>query len=167
MKKLLFTITLLFLSCGETKTSNECDEKPDYFLLRPEVEKAYGYSHAVKICNQIKVSGAVSMDQNGSPTAIGDMKQQMINCYKDLKKILDHYGSSFEDVVVENIFTTDMPAFLEVSSYRNEIYKNSFPTGSWLGVNQLALPGFLIEIELEVHLNGNKSEEIYPDQDND
>ena len=145
MKKLLFTITLLFLSCGETKTSNECDEKPDYFLLRPEVEKAYGYSHAVKICNQIKVSGAVSMDQNGSPTAIGDMKQQMINCYKDLKKILDHYDSSFEDVVVENIFTT----------------------GSWLGVNQLALPGFLIEIELEVHLNGNKSEEIYPDQDND
>ena len=167
MKKLLFTITLLFLSCGETKTSNECDEKPDYFLLRPEVEKAYGYSHAVKICNQIKVSGAVSMDQTGSPTAIGNMKQQMINCYKDLKKILDHYGSSFEDVVVENIFTTDMPAFLEVSSYRNEIYKNSFPTGSWLGVNQLALPGFLIEIELEVHLNGNKSEEIYPDQDND
>ena len=167
MKKLLFTITLLFLSCGETKTSNECDEKPDYFLLRPEVEKAYGYSHAVKICNQIKVSGAVSMDQNGSPTAIGDMKQQMINCYKDLKKILDHYDSSFEDVVVENIFTTDMAAFLEVSSYRNEIYKNSFQTGSWLGVNQLALPGFLIEIELEVHLNGNKSEEIYPDQDND
>ena len=167
MKKLLFTITLLFLSCGETKTSNECDEKPDYFLLRPEVEKAYGYSHAVKICNQIKVSGAVSMDQTGSPPAIGNMKQQMINCYKDLKKILDHYDSSFEDVVVENIFTTDMPAFLEVSSYRNEIYKNSFPTGSWLGVNQLALPGFLIEIELEVHLNGNKSEEIYPDQDND
>ena len=107
------------------------------------------------------------MDQTGSPTAIGDMKQQMINCYNDLKKILDHYGSSFEDVVVENIFTTNMPAFLEVSSYRNEIYKNNFPTGSWLGVNELALPGFLIEIELEVHLDGNKSEEIYPDQDND
>jgi len=167
MKNLLFTSILLFLSCGEIKTSNECDEEPDYFLLRPEVEKAYGYSHAVKICNQIKVSGAVSMDQTGSPTAIGDMKQQMINCYNDLKKILDHYGSSFEDVVVENIFTTNMPAFLEVSSYRNEIYKNNFPTGSWLGVNELALPGFLIEIELEVHLDGNKSEEIYPDQDND
>ena len=87
MKKSLFTIILLFLSCGEIKTSNECDEEPDYFLLRPEVEEAYGYSHAVKICNQIKVSGAVSMDQTGSPTAIGDMKQQMINCYNDLKKI--------------------------------------------------------------------------------
>ena len=167
MKKLLFAVTFLLVSCVETKKSNECNEEPDYFLLRPEVEKAYGYSHAVKICNQIKVSGAVSMNETGTPTAIGDMKQQMINCYADLKKILDHYGSSFEDVVVENIFTTDMPAFLEVSSYRNEIYKNNFPTGSWLGVNELALPGFLIEIELEVHLDGNKSEEIYADQDND
>ena len=55
MKKLLFAVTLLLVSCGEIKTSNECDEEPDYFLLRPEVENAYGYSHAVKICNQIKV----------------------------------------------------------------------------------------------------------------
>ena len=167
MKKLLFLVTLLFISCAETKNSNECDEEADYFLLRPEVEKAYGYSHAVKICNQIKISGAVSMDDSGTPTAIGDMKQQMVNCYADLKKVLDHYNASFEDVVVENVFTTDMPAFLNVSSYRNKIYKGDFPTGSWLGVKELALPEFLIEIELEVHLNENENEEIYPDQDND
>ena len=29
-------------------------ETPEYFNLRPEVEKAYGYSHAVKIGNDIK-----------------------------------------------------------------------------------------------------------------
>tara|TARA_R110002111_G_scaffold51015_3_gene89504 strand:+ start:1339 stop:1476 length:138 start_codon:yes stop_codon:yes gene_type:complete len=44
-----------------------------------------------------------------------------------------------------------MPKFLEVAAYRNEIYKKQFPTGSWLGVKELALPEFLIEIELEVH----------------
>ena len=42
-----------------------------------------------------------------------------------------------------------MAKFLEVSAYRNEIYKNNFPTGSWLGVKELAFPEFLIEIELE------------------
>ncbi|RYY66063.1 MAG: RidA family protein, partial [Chitinophagaceae bacterium] len=26
-----------------------------------------------------------------------------------------------------------------------------YPTGSWLGIKELALPGLLIEIELEVH----------------
>ena len=66
---------------------NECDGSPEYFLLRPEIEKT-GYSHAVKICNQIKISGAVSMDENANPTAVGDIEQQMKNCYKDLKKNL-------------------------------------------------------------------------------
>jgi 2-iminobutanoate/2-iminopropanoate deaminase len=126
-------------------------EKPEFFNLRPEVEKAYGYSHAVKIGNSIKVSGAVSMDDEGAPTAVGDFLQQMKNCYSDLDKVLKHYGCSFDDVVVENVFTTDMPAFLEHAGYRNSIYTQHFPTGSWLEVKGLALPEFLIEIELEVH----------------
>ena len=126
-------------------------DKPDYFLLRPEIEKAFGYSHAVKIGNSIKISGAVSMDNEGNPTAVGDLEQQMKNCYRDLEKILHHYGCTFNDVVVENIFTTNMPLFLEKSVYRSEIYKNHFPTGTWLGVKELAFPDFLIEIELEVY----------------
>ncbi len=127
------------------------NQKPDYFLLRPEVEKAYGYSHAVKIGNNLKISGAVSMDDEGNPIAVGDFEQQMKNCYSDLEKVLKHYGCNFDDVVVENVFTTNMPKFLEVSGYRTEIYKKQFPTGSWLGVKELALPEFLIEIELEAH----------------
>ena len=127
------------------------NETPDYFLLRPEVEKAYGYSHAVKIGNSIKISGAVSMDDEGNPTAVGDLEQQMKNCYADLDKILKHYGCTFDDVVVENVFTTDMAKFLEFAGNRTEIYKKQFPTGSWLGVKELAIPEFMIEIELEVH----------------
>ncbi len=130
-------------------------EKPEYFNLRPEVEKAYGYSHAVKIGNSIKVSGAVSMDDEGAPTAIGDLLLQMKNCYSDLEKVLKHYGCNFDDVVVENVFTTDMPAFLEHAGYRNSIYTQHFPTGTWLEVKGLALPEFLIEIELEVHIENN------------
>lgn len=127
-------------------------EKPQYFNLRPEVEKGtYGYSHAVKIGNSIKVSGAVSMDDEGAPTAVGDFLQQMKNCYSDLEKVLKHYGCNFDDVVAENVFTTDMHAFLEHADYRNSIYTKQFPTGSWLEVKGLALPEFMIEIKLEVH----------------
>tara|TARA_R110000868_G_scaffold22410_2_gene91958 strand:+ start:1019 stop:1525 length:507 start_codon:yes stop_codon:yes gene_type:complete len=163
-RKFTIGIILLFLigislNCKEKTAVEAMDqlaitvekEIPEYFLLRPEVEKAYGYSHAVKIGNEIKVSGAVSMDDEGNPTGIGDMEQQMKNCYSDLEKVLSHYGCTFDDVVVENVFTTNMPKFLEVAAYRNEIYKKQFPTGSWLGVKELALPEFLIEIELEVH----------------
>jgi len=127
-------------------------ETPEYFNLRPEVEKAYGYSHAVKIGNDIKISGAVSMDDKGNLTAPGSMDQQMKNCYADLEKILKHYGCTFDDVVVENVFTTNMAEFINVSAYRNSVYKKQFPTGTWLEVKGLALPGQLIEIDMEVHL---------------
>lgn len=126
-------------------------EVPEYFLLRPEVENAYGYAHAVKIGNTIKVSGAVSMDGQGNPTAVGDLEQQMKNNYADLEKVLAHFGYTFDDVVAENIYTTDMAGFLEVAGYRNSIYTNHFPTGTWLEVKGLALPEFMIEIEIEAH----------------
>ncbi len=147
---------LLFSGCrnsGKTTVAvNPTDtDTAEYFLLRPEVEKTFGYSHAVKIGNDLKISGAVSMDDKGNPTALGNMEQQMKNCYSDLEKILQHYGYSFDDVVVENVFTTNMAEFLNVSSYRSSIYKKQFPTGTWLEVKGLALPGLLIEIDMEAH----------------
>ena len=126
-------------------------ETREYFLLRPEVEKTYGYSHAVRIGDDIKISGAVSMDDQGNPTAVGDLEQQMKNAYSDLEKVLNHYGYTFDDVTVENVFTTDMARFLEVAGYRSSIYTKQYPTGTWLEVKGLALPEFMIEIELEAH----------------
>lgn len=155
---LFIALAFTIQSCEQKQETKEAEEeviveseKPEYFLLRPEVEKAYGYSHAVKIGNSIKISGAVSMDDEGNPTAVGNIEQQMKNCYVDLEKILEHYGCTFDDVIVENIFTTDMAQMLEKSAYRAEIYKNGFPTGTWLEVKGLALPEFMVEIELEVH----------------
>ncbi len=124
---------------------------PEFYQLRPEVEKAAGYTHAVKIGNTIRIAGAVSMDDDGNPTAVGDMGQQIKNCYADLAKILEHYDCTFDDVVVENIFTTNMPLFLENAAYRNEIYTKQFPAGTWLGVKELVIPEFMIEIEWEVY----------------
>lgn len=158
----LFLIVTLAASCISLQGCKEVEkeikeevvlevEKPEYFNLRPETEKAYGYTHAIKIGNDIKISGAVSMDDSGNPTAVGDFEQQMKNCYSDLEKILKHYGYSFENVIVENIYTTNMPLLLEYGAYRGTIYNNNFPTGSWIGVKELALPEFMIEIEMEAH----------------
>jgi enamine deaminase RidA (YjgF/YER057c/UK114 family) len=138
------------LRCGQQHEPAQT-ETHEYFNLRPKVEKEYGYSHAVRIGDDLKISGAVSMDDSGNLTAAGNMEQQMKNCYSDLEKILGHYGYTFDDVVVENVFTTNMADFINVSTYRNSVYKKQFPTGTWLEVNGLALPGQLIEIDMEAH----------------
>ena len=138
-------------STAQTPAPPVRNEAPEWFLLRPEVEKAFGYAHAVRIGDDIKVSGAVSMDDKGTPTAVGDLEQQMKNAYSDLEKVLAHYGCTFDHVIVENVYTTNMAAFLKASTYRSSVYKKQFPTGTWLEVKGLALPEFMIEIDLEAH----------------
>jgi len=127
--------------------------EPEFFQLRQaEIEDGFGYSFAVKTGNLIKASGAVSMDESGTPIAVGDYRKQMENCYTDIKKMLDHYNCTFDDVIVENIFTTDMPQFLENAEFRKSLYQNHYPKSTWLGVKTLALPEFMIEIEVEVYV---------------
>lgn len=126
-------------------------EVPEYFNLRPKLEKDYGYTHAVRIGDHLKISGAVSMNDTGHIVAPGDMAQQMKNCYSDLEKILLHYGYSYDDVYAENIYTTNMADFIKASGFRNTIYKKQFPTGTWLEVKGLAVEGQLIEIDMEAH----------------
>jgi len=156
-----FFISLFFLSsCNSTDNSKATENKevkaaqpeaPEYFNLRPKLEKEYGYSHAVKIGDDLKISGAVSMNDSGVIVAPGNMEQQMKNCYSDLEKILQHYGYTYDDVVAENIYTTNMAEFIKVSGFRNSIYKKQFPTGTWLEVKGLAVSGQLIEIDMEAH----------------
>ena len=150
----------LLTSCNNPDTSNMIAGKeikgiqsdtPKYFNLRPKLEKEYGYTHAVRIGDDLKISGAVSMNDSGMIVAPGNMEQQMKNCYSDLEKILQHYGYNVDDVVAENIYTTNMAEFIKVSGFRNSIYKKQFPTGTWLEVKGLAVAGQLIEIDMEAH----------------
>ena len=156
---LLISFSILS-SCNNTDSSKAATEKetmatqtdtPEYFNLRPKLEKEYGYSHAVKIGDDLKISGAVSMNDSGIIVAPGNMEQQMKNCYGDLEKILQHYGYTFDDVVAENIYTTNIADFIKVAGFRNSIYKKQFPTGTWLEVKALAVTGQLIEIDMEAH----------------
>lgn len=128
---------------------NGQSEAPEYFNLRPKLEKEYGYSHAVRFGNDLKISGAVSMNDAGIIIGAGNMELQMKNCYSDLYKVLKHYGYSYDDVFAENIYTTNMKDFIKVSGFRNTLYKKQFPTGTWLEVKGLALTDQLIEIDME------------------
>ena len=155
----VFGVYSLFLisSCHEApapaasqpeKTAAAADT-PVYYLFRPEVEMQYGYSHAVLLGDHLVISGAVSMDDKGVIVGAGNMELQMKNCYSDLIKILQHFGYTIDDVYKENIYTTNMKDFINVSGYRNSLYKKNFPTGTWLEVKGLALDGQLIEIDME------------------
>ena len=60
---ILTSILLCMTSCAGNEEQKEIEKEvvmkrdtAEYFLLRPGVEKAYGYSHAVKIGDEIRIS---------------------------------------------------------------------------------------------------------------
>lgn len=144
-------LVLVLVAIGATgrRSAAGGPEAPDHFELRPEVEQAYGHARAARIGDGIKISGAMSMDGDGNLVAAGNLEQQMKSCHADLQEALAHYGCTIDDLVVENVNTTDMAGFIAVSGYRNTIYRKQFPTGTWLEVKGLALPGQSIEIDME------------------
>jgi len=116
-------------------------------------EKDFGFSQAVLIDKTMYISGSVAADQNGRLVAPGDMAGQMRAAYSNIQRTLAAHGAAFDEVVKETIYTTDMDAMLKASDLRFEYYdKERLPTTSWVQVQRLVDPGFLVQIEVVAEL---------------
>lgn len=116
-------------------------------------EKDFGYSQAVLIDKTLYVSGTVAVDANGNLVAPGDMAGQMRAAYTNIRRTLAAHGAGFQEVVKETIYTTNMDGLLKASDLRFEYYdKERLPTASWVQVQRLVDPGFLVEIEVIAEL---------------
>jgi len=116
-------------------------------------EKDFGYSQAVLIDKTLYLSGSVSADQAGRLVAPGDMAGQMRAVYSNIRRTLAAHGAGFEQVVKETIYTTDMDSLLKAADLRFEFYdKERLPASTWVQVQRLVDPGFLVEIEVVAEL---------------
>jgi 2-iminobutanoate/2-iminopropanoate deaminase len=77
-----------------------------------------GYSEAVKVGNVLYISGKVAREVN---------EEGIKRVYTALEQALKHYGLTFQYVVKENLYTTDMEAMKKYNYVRKEFYKNDFP----------------------------------------
>jgi 2-iminobutanoate/2-iminopropanoate deaminase len=122
------------------------------FHLNP-YEKDFGYSQAVLIDKTLYISGSVAADASGRLVAPGDMAGQMRAAYSNIRRTLEAHGANFDEVVKETIYTTNMDDLLKASDLRFEYYdKERLPTTSWVQVQRLVDPGFLVQIEVVAEL---------------
>jgi 2-iminobutanoate/2-iminopropanoate deaminase len=116
-------------------------------------EKDFGYAQAVQIDKTLYVSGSLPADDQGRLVAPADMEGQLRAAYINVQHTLAAHGLTFEHVVKETIYTTDMDALLKSKSLRLEFYdKDRLPAASWVQVQRLVDPGFLVEIEVVAEL---------------
>jgi 2-iminobutanoate/2-iminopropanoate deaminase len=150
------TAWILVLGLGACQREHEPEAPPprvkQVFHLNG-YEKDFGFSQAVLVDKTLYVSGSVAADQNGRLVAPGDMAEQMRAAYTNIQHTLAANGADFDKVVKETIFTTDMDALLKASDVRFEYYdKERLPATSWVQVQRLVDPGFLVQIEVVAEL---------------
>jgi len=106
------------------------------------MEKDFHYAQANKGYKTLYISGTGSWDDKYNAVAPGDMKAQVKNVYSDLKKTLEAHGLTFEHVLKEGIWVTDMNAFIEALPVRKEFLKDAAPpAGMWGEISRLAIDG--------------------------
>ncbi len=102
-----------------------------------------GYTQVLKVDNILYISGAVATEI--TPEGITSL-------YNDLKASLASFGATFENVVKENLYTTDIEQMKKFNYARKKFYKNDFPAATWIQVQRLYISNAKLEVELIAHL---------------
>ena len=115
-------------------------------------EPILGYSRAVRVGNQVFVSGTTA----GSPAgAIGgaDAAAQAREVFARIEAALTEAGATFADVVRTRVYLTDIADFDAVGAVHGEIFGEIRPASTMVVVAGLIDPRWKVEVELEAVLS--------------
>jgi 2-iminobutanoate/2-iminopropanoate deaminase len=143
MRAILIVLVFSFLLNSQLTAQDNTIKKEKYHWGRSDQDTTAGYAQAVKIDNVIYISGTVARDI--TPEGIRRV-------YEGLEKTLQHYGASFQNVVKENLYTTDIEAMKQHNAVRKVFYKGDFPAATWVQISRLYMADAKLEIELVAYL---------------
>lgn len=136
---LLFIFSTIELSAQD----NTIKKDKWHFGNAPKQDTSAGYVQVVKVDNVLYISGAVARDV--TPEGI-------TRVYQALDRSLKSFGATFQNVVKENLYTTDMEAMKKYNDARKVFYKGDYPAATWMGVSRLFMADAKLEVELIAHL---------------
>jgi enamine deaminase RidA (YjgF/YER057c/UK114 family) len=116
-------------------------------------EDEVGYSRAVKVGNQIEISGTVSV-KKGKIYAPKDPYGQTKRILRIIEKTLSKAGATLEDVIRTRMYVTDITQWQEVGKAHGEVFKQIKPATTMVEVKALIDQEFMVEIEATAVISG-------------
>ena len=117
------------------------------------VSKPGAYTHVVEATGSrlVFIAGQVALDKDGNVVGAGDLGAQAEQVFKNLQACLSSVGATFADVTKMTTFIVGYQSSRDraVLGAVREKYlpKDALPASTLLGVQALATPDIMIEIE--------------------
>lgn len=116
----------------------------------PTLSTPTGYTHVVEASGgrTLYIAGQVALDSTGRLVGVGDFRAQVEQVFRNLQRALTAGRATFDDVVKINIYVTDASQVAVLREVRNRYMRaEALPASTFVQVNALARPEWLVEIE--------------------
>lgn len=143
MQKLLSLLCILLFCTVIISHAQENKIEKQKWHWGKDQDTTAGYAQVLKVDNVLYISGTVAREVN--PEGIKRV-------YDGLERSLKEYGASFQNVVKENLYTTDIEAMKQYNYVRKSYYKGDFPAATWVQITRLFMADAKLEVELIAHL---------------